>query len=56
MALNIDYDHIKVNKETLDKAMLRFTLQLYNNPLICRKAINFVIDEVDNLISNMIIS
>ena len=37
---------------TLDKEILHFTLSLYNNPLISRKAVDGIIEMFDTFIPN----
>lgn len=44
-----------INKSILDKEILRFTLSLYNNPLLSRKAVDFVIQQFSNYTDNILI-
>ena len=43
------------NMASLDKEILHFTLSLYNNSLISRKAVDGIIEMFDNFISNLLI-
>lgn len=44
------------NEDTLNRELMKFTLSLYNNSLLSRKAVNSLINDIDNLISNVIIT
>ena len=44
-----------ITKEKMDKEMMKFTLSLYNNPLLSRKAVDEVIETFDNLFSELLI-
>ena len=46
---------IRVSKETLDKEVLKFTLSLYNNALLSRKAVDFVIQQFNSFIDELFI-
>ena len=40
----------------MDWEILKFTLSLYNNPLLSRKAVNYVIKYFNNFINDLFIS
>lgn len=49
----MEYKNISIYD--LQRAMLIFTLSLYNNPLLCRAAVQQIIEDFDNFISNIFI-
>ena len=44
-----------ITKEMLDKEMLKFTLSLYDNALLSRKGVDFVLQKFEDFISQLII-
>ncbi|XP_043469502.1 uncharacterized protein LOC122503625 [Leptopilina heterotoma] len=48
-------ENIGSKKEILDREMLKFTLKLYNNPLLSRKAVGEIIETFDDFISELFI-
>ena len=49
------FEYPKHSKEGLDKEFIRLTLSMYNNPLMSRKAVDYVINEYLDFFSNNII-
>lgn len=55
MSFTNNFSKIRIDKKKLDYEMMKFTLSLYENPMMSNDDVQFVFEKFDNFLSNLFI-